>query len=115
MTSAILGGGDPLKSLLISSALTGSGTAGTQTSNNLLPILLMSSMGKTEEPRGGGSCMGKCGSAVPRQDCGCDIACRQNGDCCHDFDYVCFVSDVQAQPTMQVLWPMCNFVFITHV
>jgi len=102
VTSAILGGGDPLKSLLISSALTGSGT-GTPTTNNLLPILLMSSIGKNDEPtRGGGSCMGKCGSAVPRQDCGCDIACRQNGDCCHDFDYVCFVSDVQAQPAIQV-------------
>ena len=89
MGAAILGGGDPIKSMLISSALSNPGQA-----DSLLPILLMSSAGKDKEQRSG-SCVGKCGSAVPRQDCGCDIACRQNGDCCPDFDFACFVQDVQ--------------------
>jgi len=112
VTSAILGGGDPLKSMLISTAL--SSNQGQGANNNLLPILLMSSMGgkdnQQQQQRGSGSCVGKCGSAMPRQDCGCDIACRQNGDCCQDFDFSCFVQDVQPpQQQFQMMPPQQQF------
>jgi hypothetical protein len=89
-------GQDPMKAMLISSALSDQGKG-----SSLLPILLMSSLGNTEVS---GSCVGRCGIAAARQGCSCDAACRQNGDCCDDFDTVCTIQDQSFRQfsTMQV-------------
>jgi|GEM_PF-594231 len=57
-----------------------------------------------DPPDDGGSCVGNCGGAAEDKACYCDDLCSQYGDCCDDYEDVCFPQDCPpiAMPTEDI-------------